>query len=126
MRDERLRTLELLRLELDILEDGGDDSTPSWPPFSMFLDSPSRWKPDDALALAPSAQSWLLVPQQFRQECGPGHLKALNNEGELIARMSRRYSAVEVEEALRAWLKAEIGRLELADKHPEIATFGAN
>jgi hypothetical protein len=40
--------------------------------------------------------------------------------------MSRQYTQVEVEEAVRGWLKAEIRRIEELEGQPGKVTSGAN
>lgn len=110
----RLEILNLLKQELAFLERGGYGGSMPWRPVSIFLDSPSCPNRLDAERSTPCAECWLyqLVPEQFRQETEPCHFIALNNDGESVHSMTRQCTPVEVEEALRNWLKAEIRRME--------------
>jgi hypothetical protein len=92
-----------------------------WRPVSMFLHSPSCPNRLDEERSTPCVQCFLyqFVPDEFRHEDPPCHFIALNKAGESIHSMSRQYTTAEVEDALRAWLKAEIRRLELPENHPQ-------
>jgi hypothetical protein len=126
--DTKLETLNLLKQELDFLERGGYGGALPWKPVSMFLDSPSCPNRLDAGHSTPCEQCWLyqFVPEQFRAEAAPCHFITLNRDGESIHSMTRQYTLVEVEEALRGWLRAEIRRLEQAGSYPETVSLGAN
>lgn len=128
MPNAKLDTLNLLKQELEFLERGGYGGALPWRPVSMFLDSPSCPNRLDAERSTPCPQCWLyqFVPAEFQQEPVPCHFIALNREGESIHSMNRQYTTAEVEEALRAWLKSEIRRLELPEDHPRSGATGAH
>jgi hypothetical protein len=120
--------LNLLKQELDFLERGGYGGAIPWRPVSMFLDSPSCPNRLDAEQGTPCPECFLyqFVPEQYRQEHPPCHFIALNRDGESVYTMSRQYTTVEVEEALRRWLKTEIRRLELPESHPLSGAISAH
>ena len=124
----RLEILNLLKQELAFLEREGYGGALPWRPVSIFLDSPSCPNRLDAERSTPCLECWLyqFVPERFRQEMEPCHFIALNKDGETVYSMSRQYTAVEVEEAVRAWLKAEIRRIEELEGQPERVAPSAN
>jgi len=124
----RLEILNLLKQELAYLERGGYGGGLPWKPVSIFLDSPSCPNRLDAEHSTPCAECWLyeFVPDGFAQEPRPCHFIPLNKDGETIDSMSRQYAQVEVEEAVRVWLKAEIRRIEMLEDEPERIASGAN
>lgn len=128
MPDAKQETLNLLKQELEFLERGGYGGTLPWRPVSMFLDSPSCPNRLDVERATPCPHCWLyqFVPEDFRHELPPCHFIALNQEGESVHSMSRQYTTVEVEEALRQWLRREIRRLELPEEHPKSGPTGAH
>ena len=128
MSKSKRETLSLLRQELEFLERGGYGGSLPWRPVSMFLHSPSCPNRLDADRSTPCPQCFLygFVPEQFREENPPCHFIPLNQAGESIYTMSRQYTTVEVEDALRGWLKSEIRRLELPEGHPENGMTGTH
>jgi hypothetical protein len=125
----KLETLKFLKQELAYLERGGYGGALPWRPVSIFLDSPSCPNRLDADRSTPCPECWLysFVPEQFREELNPCHFIELNKDGESVHSMSRQYTQVEVEQAVRGWLNAEIRRLEqeLAAKE-HVAVSGPN
>jgi hypothetical protein len=107
--------LDFLREELAFLERGGYGGCLPWRPVSIFLDSPSCPNRLDADRSTPCQECSLFdfVPQEFRENPNPCHFIPLNREGESVYSMSRQYTAGEVEEAVKNWLRREIRRLEL-------------
>jgi hypothetical protein len=125
----KLQTLKFLKQELAYLERGGYGGALPWRPVSIFLDSPSCPNRLDEERSTACQECWLysFVPVQFRQELTPCHFIELNKDGESVHSMSRQYTAAEVEEAVRKWLKAEILRLEQpAEAKEQVAASGAN
>ena len=124
----RLKILTLLKLELTYLERGGYGGALPWKPVSIFLDSPSCPNRLDAEQSTPCAECLLyqFVPEPFQREPQPCHFIPLNADGETVHSMSRQYTQVEVEEAVRGWLKAEIRRIEGLEDQPERVASGAN
>jgi hypothetical protein len=124
----RLEILNLLKQELAFLERGGYGGALPWRPVSIFLDSPSCPNRLDAEHSTPCPECWLyqFVPEDFHQELAPCQFIPLNKDGESVHSMSRQYTQVEVEEAVRVWLKAEIRRIEALEDQPERVASGAN
>ena len=124
----RVEILNLLRQELAFLERGGYGGALPWRPVSIFLDSPSCPNRLDVEHSTPCPECWLFefVPEQFQHETDPCHFIALNEHGESVHSMSRQYTPVEVEQALRDWLRAEIRRIEALEGSPEKIGSGAN
>ncbi|HEX9110466.1 MAG TPA: hypothetical protein VF845_03235 [Terriglobales bacterium] len=128
MSKTRLQILTLLKLELAFLERGGYGGALPWKPVSIFLDSPSCPNRLDAEQSTPCTECLLyqFVPEPFQQELHPCHFIPLNADGETVHSMSRQYTQVEVEQAVRGWLKAEIQRIEALEDQPERISSGAN
>ena len=124
----RLEILNLLKQELAFLERGGYGETVPWRPVSIFLDSPSCPNRLDEERSTPCPQCWLyqFVPEGYRQEMDPCHFIALNQDGESVHSMIRQYTRVEVEQAVRGWLRAEIRRIEELENQPARIASGAN
>ncbi|HET7441286.1 MAG TPA: hypothetical protein VFJ47_08295 [Terriglobales bacterium] len=108
--------LEVLKFELSFLEQGGygrSVRTP-WKPTSVFQDSLSCLNFNDAERPHPCNECILydLVPHQFHEEGVPCHFIPLNTAGETVDSMERQYNQVELEEAVKSWLRATIKKLE--------------
>jgi hypothetical protein len=123
-----LEILNLLKQELAFLERGGYGGALPWRPVSIFLDSPSCPNRLDAERSMPCPECWLYeyVPECFHQEMIPCHFIALNQYGESVHSMTPQYTQVEVVEAVRNWLKAEIRRIEGLEGDPARVASGAN
>lgn len=124
----RLEILNLLKQELAFLERGGYGGALPWRPVSIFLDSPSCPNRLDTEHSTPCPECWLyqFVPEDCFQELVPCQFIPLNKDGESVHSMSRQYTQVEVEEAVRVWLKAEIRRIEALEDQPDRVASGAN
>jgi hypothetical protein len=108
--------LEVLKFELNFLEQGGygrSVRTP-WKPTSVFQDSLSCINFNDPERPHPCDECLLheLVPGEYREENVPCHHIPLNAAGETVDTMERQYAQAELEEALRKWLKDTIRRIE--------------
>jgi hypothetical protein len=123
-----LEILNLLKHELAFLERGGYGGALPWRPVSIFLDSPSCPNRLDVEPSTPCPECWLFefVPEYFHEEVAPCHFIALNQDGESVHSMSPQYAQVEVVEAVRNWLKAEIRRIEGLESDPARVASGAN
>ncbi len=108
--------LEVLRFELNFIEQGGygrSVRTP-WKPTSVFQDSlsclnfgdPQRSEPCEACILMG------MVPPEYRNETVPCHHIPLNEAGESLDSLNRGYNQQELEEAVIAWLRKTIDKLE--------------
>ena len=108
--------LEVLKFELSFLEQGGygrSVRTP-WKPTHVFLDSLSCLNFNEPERPHPCNECLLydLVPLEHLNEGVPCHFIPLNKEGETIDSMERQYNQLELEEAVKNWLRATIKRLE--------------
>jgi hypothetical protein len=116
MSDDKRDVLEVLKFELNFLEQGGygrSVRTP-WKPTSVFLDSPSCINFNDSTAPHPCSECLLtdFVPSNYRDEKVPCHHIPLNAQGETVYTMERQREQIELEEALKNWLRETIQRIE--------------
>jgi hypothetical protein len=116
MSDDKRDVLEVLKFELNFLEQGGygrSVRTP-WKPTSAFLDSPSCINFNDSGRSHPCNECLLtdFVPEKCREEETPCHHIPLNPQGETVYTMERQREQIELEEALKNWLKDTIQRIE--------------
>lgn len=108
--------LDVLKFELNFLEQGGygrSVRTP-WKPTSIFQDSLSCINFNDPERPHPCAECLLndLVPGEYREQDVPCHHIPLNELGETVDTMERQSTQVELEDAVRNWLRATIRRIE--------------
>jgi hypothetical protein len=116
MSDDKRDVLEVLKFELSFLEQGGygrSVRTP-WKATSAFQDSPSCLNFNDPARPHACSECLLtdFVPQESREESIPCHFIPLNNIGETVDSLERQSHQLELEEALKKWLRATIARLE--------------
>jgi hypothetical protein len=116
MSEDKRDILEVLKFELQFLEQGGygrSVRTP-WKPTSTFQDSLSCLNFNDPERPHPCSECFLtdMVPDQLKQEEVPCHHIALNPEGETVHTMERQRNQPELEETLKSWLRKEIQRIE--------------
>jgi hypothetical protein len=116
MASDQRDVLEVLKFELEFLEQGGygrSVRTP-WKPTSVFQDSLTCINFDDPKRTHPCNECLLhaFVPETRKDEDVPCHHIPLNARGETIHSMERQASQVEMEETLKAWLRRQIERLE--------------
>ncbi|HVN20702.1 MAG TPA: hypothetical protein VMU05_18085 [Dongiaceae bacterium] len=108
--------LDILKFELSFLEDGGYGRSPHapWRAPAIFEDSPICPNFCDPARPHPCEQCLLeqFVPDGQRKESIPCRFIPLTNDGVTIEDMYRTGSQVEMEEALRNWLRAQIARIE--------------
>ena len=115
MAQDKRDVLEVLKFELSFLEQGGygrSVRTP-WKPTSVFRDSLSCINFNDPERPHPCNECVLydLVPVQNLEQNIPCHFIPLNGQGETIDSMERQYNQLELEEAVKNWLRATIKRL---------------
>lgn len=108
--------LEVLKFELDFLEQGGygrSVRTP-WKSTSIFQDSISCINFNDPDRPHPCCKCKLndLVPPDKQVEDVPCHHIPLNPQGETIYSMERQGTQSELEEAVRVWLRQTIQQME--------------
>jgi len=116
MSDDKRDVLEVLKFELQFLEQGGygrSVRTP-WIPTSAFQDSPSCLNFNDPARPHACSECLLtdFVPRKLQGEEVPCHHIPLNSEGETVHSLERQGTQLEIEEALKKWLKEAIARLE--------------
>jgi len=108
--------LEVLRFELKFLEEGGYVCSPHTPwraPY-IFEDSPSCLNFRDPSRPHSCSQCLLtqLVPAESRSEERPCRFIPLNDKGQTVDSLYHTGTQKEMAEALDAWLRREISRLE--------------
>lgn len=118
MSDDKRDLLEVLKFELNFLEQGGygrSVRTP-WKPTSIFQDSISCINFNDPDRPHPCNECLLtdFVPDTLKDEGVPCHHIPLNNKGETVETLERQGTQIELEEALIDWLRTTIQRLEAA------------
>jgi hypothetical protein len=108
--------LEVLRFELKFLEDGGYGRSPRtpWRATNIFEDSPTCLNFGDPSHPHPCNECFLMqfVPQEKQGERVPCHFIPLTAKGETVDDFYRWGTQIEVEEALKNWLRKEIKRIE--------------
>jgi len=114
MAPDKRDVLEVLKFELEFLEHGGYGRyvrTP-WQPTSIFQDSPSCINFNSSEGRHACSECLLteFVPAAAQGEEVPCHHIPMGPHGETIRELAGKQIATE--EALRAWLRAEIARLE--------------
>ncbi len=114
-KDER-DLLEVLKFELQFLEDGGYGRSPRtpWRPQFIFEDSPTCMNYDCKENPAPCSDCvlMLLVPPEQRSEKIPCRHIPLNASGETLDSIYRCSDQHEIEEEVGKWLRAAIQRIE--------------
>lgn len=109
--------LEVLKFELEFLEQGGYGRLPreAWRARFVFEDSPTcmNFSSKDR---EPCSECLLMqfVPEDARKEQTPCIHIPLSPSGETLESLYRTGTQQEIEEALGAWLRATIHRLEAA------------
>jgi len=108
--------LELLKFELKFVEDGGYGRSPHkpWRPAYVFEDSPSCPNLSDPARSHPCNECRLIkfVPKEQQGENAPCRFIPLNEKGQTIDYFYRCGTQLEMEEALAAWLRNQIARIE--------------
>lgn len=108
--------LEVLKFELNFLLDGGYGRSPRspWRAPAIFEDSPICPNFSDATHPFPCENCLLeqFVPQEQRSQTVPCRFIPLTKEGQTVEDLYRTGNQIELEEALAAWLRAEIDRIE--------------
>ena len=116
MSNDKRDILEVLKFELNFLEQGGygrSVRTP-WKPTSIFQDSLSCINFNDLSGPHPCSECLLseFVPGEFQCEEVPCHHIPLNSAGETVNSLERQATQLELEENVRNWLRATIRRIE--------------
>jgi len=108
--------LDLLKFELNFLEDGGYGRSPQapWRAPGVFEDSPICPNFCDPVRPHPCKSCLLeqFVPQDRKAESVPCRFIELTSEGQTVEDFYRTGSQRETEEALANWLRAQIEKIE--------------
>lgn len=117
MSNDKRDILEVLKFELDFLEQGGygrSVRTP-WKATSAFQDSPACLNFNDAERPHPCSQCLLsdFVPMSEQAQEVPCHHIPLGPHGETICTLEQSHNQTQLEEALKNWLRATIRRIEV-------------
>jgi hypothetical protein len=116
MSNDKRDVLEVLKFELNFLEQGGygrSVRTP-WEPTSIFQDSPSCINFNSSDEIHPCNECLLsdLVPADAQTENVPCHHIPLNQAGQTVHGMERQNTQAELEDSVKLWLRASIARIE--------------
>jgi hypothetical protein len=108
--------LEVLQFELNFLEDGGYGRSPRtpWRAPAIFEDSPICPNFSDP-ARPHLCESCLLeqfVPEGQKEQSIPCRFIALTKEGQTVEDLYQTGSQVEMEAALRTWLRDQIAKIK--------------
>ena len=113
--------LEVLKAELGFVEKGGYRLTAraSWRPQFIFQDSPTCLNFETAQPSKPCSDCVLMqvIPGDQRKRKIPCRHIPLNDQGDTIDSFYRYGTRDDLEAALRTWLRATIGRLEVMQLH---------
>jgi hypothetical protein len=126
-KDER-DILELLKSELDFIEQGGygrSVRTP-WKDTSPFRDSLTCVNYALPEKAHPCSECHLIdfVPADKRSEELPCHAIPLNAAGETVESLELENNQARLEEALKEWMRAKISEIETARlaQHPDVVS----
>jgi hypothetical protein len=116
MSDDKRDILEVLKFELQFLEHGGygrSVRTP-WKATSTFQDSPSciNFNDPDRPHACSDCLLTDFVPASEQSQDVPCHHIPMGPHGETVDIMERQCNQLEMEEAIRNWLRATIRRIE--------------
>ena len=112
MSPEREKVLQILKRELEFLEQGGYHAPNSWRPPLTFEDSPTCLRAPDSNCADLNCALLGFVPQEYRSRSGACRYIPLNLAGETVDSFYRTGTQEELEKALRSWLIATIQELE--------------
>jgi hypothetical protein len=109
-------TLDILKFELKFLEDGGYGRSPHtpWRPSFVFLDSPTCLNFDDPSRphACNGCSLMQFVPEGQRGEPVPCWTIPIGPEEQTVENLYTYSSQEELEEALKAWLRKKISKIE--------------
>lgn len=116
MQEDERDLLEVLKFELQLLEDGGYGRSPRspWRPQLIFEDSPTCINFNSAEDPRPCTDCVLiqLVPREFRSAQIPCRHIPFDTSGETLDSLYRYGDQVEIEQVVGGWLRATLKRLE--------------
>jgi hypothetical protein len=115
MASKKRDLLEVLRLELEFLKNGGYRKSSSWRPQFIFEDSPTCMNYGHPEHKRPCSECALmqLVPAEFREATVPCRHIPLDERHDTIQSLYRCATSEEIEMAVSEWLMNMIQKLEL-------------
>ena len=115
MAREKRDLLEVLKLELEFLRNGGYRQPSSWRPQLIFEDSPTCLKYGKPEHLRPCRECVMmqLVPEERRGENVPCRYIPITEHEETIQSLYATGTPEEIEARLAEWLMSMIERLEV-------------
>ncbi len=115
MAREKRDLLEVLKLELEFLRNGGYRQSSSWRPQLIFEDSPTCLNYGDPKHARPCSECVMLqlVPEENREEKIPCRYIPITAHKETIQSLYATGTAEEIETVLAEWLMGTIQRLEV-------------
>jgi hypothetical protein len=129
MSKDNRNLLDVLKFELEFLEQGGYGRLPreSWRPRFVFEDSPTCMN-FNSKDREPCSECLLMqfVPKEAHQEQVPCTHIPLSMSGETLDNLYRSGTQQEVEEALGNWLRVTIRQLEAEKEKQETPTDSPN
>ena len=131
MNGHQQEILDALKFELTFLERGGYEPSVREPrtALSIFQDSPSCPNYAATTKTHACAECFLIdfVPPEKREEAVPCHHIPLNDRGDTVSSLGGPGDGVEVQRAMRGWLRKRIDAMEKAEAeggvHAEEAPF---
>ncbi len=109
-------TLEVLRFELYLLQQGAYRCATNWrgSPLRYFRDSPTCLDFGDADSRRSCGKCLLndFIPGDYQNETAACHRIPLDAQGNSIASLDRGYNRLAVERAVFGWLRETVARLE--------------
>lgn len=124
MREDDRKMLETLKFELNFLEDGGYGRSPRtpWRATHVFEDSPTCLNFSDPSRPHPCRECFLtkFVPDERKAETSPCRFIPLTDQAETIDYFYRYGTQLDLEEALAAWLRKQIRRIEEVSNFEQI------
>ena len=110
------KVLDLLKKELEFLEQGGYKRSPErpWRASYMFEESPSCPNHSDRTRQTRCQDCWMMqfVPSDLQVEQIPCRFVPLTADGITVDSLYRCGTSAESEEALRKWLQQQIRKIE--------------
>ncbi|MGH9544580.1 MAG: hypothetical protein ACRD23_05130 [Terriglobales bacterium] len=116
MREDNRKLLELLKFELNFLEDGGYGRSPRtpWRATHVFEDSLTCLNFGDPSHQHPCSECLLMqfVPDERKTESSPCRFIPLTDKAETVDYFYRYGTQPDLEDTLAAWLRKQISRIE--------------
>jgi hypothetical protein len=112
MSPEREKILQILKRELEFLDQGGYRAPGAWRPPLIFEDSPTCLRTAGSDCADLNCPLMRFVPEEYRSRVGACRFIPLNPAGETVDSLYRTGTQEELERALRSWLVATMKELK--------------